>query len=70
MSKLQIIDLHVSIEGKEILSYIVITFLLMSIAASFATTCYEQCFNYYIKESIKITQKIVLFCVLGQDLGQ
>lgn len=38
------------IEGREILSYVVITFLLMSIAASFATTCYEQCFNYYIKD--------------------
>ncbi len=38
------------IEGKEIMSYVVITFLMMGVAASFATTCYEQCFNYYIKD--------------------
>lgn len=38
------------VEGKEILSYVIITFLAMGVAAAFATTCYEQCFNYYIKD--------------------
>ncbi|MBR3693699.1 MAG: MFS transporter [Erysipelotrichales bacterium] len=38
------------IDGREILTVMIVIFLVVSLSTSFATTCYEQCFNYYIKD--------------------
>ena len=38
------------IDARELMSKVVIAFLLTSVFVSFATNCYEQCFNYYIKD--------------------
>lgn len=38
------------IDSKEIMTWTVITFLVLCTATSFASTCYDQCFNYFIKD--------------------
>ena len=38
------------IESKDLIKGFVLIFLIMVTVSSFASTCYEQCFNYYIKD--------------------
>ncbi|MDD6466752.1 MAG: MFS transporter [Erysipelotrichaceae bacterium] len=38
------------IRSKDLIAGFVFLFLIMVICSSFASTCYEQCFNYYIKD--------------------
>ncbi|MCI7221555.1 MAG: MFS transporter [Firmicutes bacterium] len=38
------------IDSRQILSAMVVCFLVMCVCTSFASTCYEQCFNYFIKD--------------------
>lgn len=37
-------------DAAPLLSGVILMFLISSAAASFASTCYEQCFNYFIKD--------------------
>lgn len=38
------------VRSKDLIRGFVVVFLVMVTCASFASTCYEQCFNYYIKD--------------------
>lgn len=38
------------IDSKKIMTFVIILYLGVCAATSFASTCYEQCFNYFIKD--------------------
>lgn len=42
--------IKVVFDAKGVLTAVLISFLIIATATSFASTCYEQCFNYFIKD--------------------
>jgi len=38
------------VDARGIITAVLVSFFIMAIATSFASTCYEQCFNYFIKD--------------------
>ncbi len=38
------------LDARSIMTYVIALFLIICVSTQFATTCYEQCFNYFIKD--------------------
>ena len=38
------------VDARGVITAVLVSFFIMAIATSFASTCYEQCFNYFVKD--------------------